>query len=55
MNVPGVPLLAVCQHRLGDLDPEESLAILQSHPLTLVGGRVVENESYGRAKCSPSA
>ena len=46
VNVPGVPLLAICQYRLSDLDPEDSLAILQRHPLTLVGGRVVENETY---------
>ena len=46
VNVPGVPLLAICQYRLGDLDPEDSLAILQRHPLTLVGGRVHQNESY---------
>lgn len=55
VNVPGVPLLAICQYRLGELDPEDSLAILQRHPLTLVGGRVVENEAYGRAESSPSA
>ena len=53
VNVPGVPLLAICQYRLSDLDPEDSLAILQSHPLTLVGGRVVENERYGRANAPP--
>ena len=46
VNVPGVPLLAICQYRLSDLDPEDSLAILQRHPLTLVGGRVVQNETY---------
>ena len=46
VNVPGVPLLAICQYRLGELDPEDSLAILQSHPLTLVGGRVHQNETY---------
>ena len=48
VNVPGVPLLAICQYRLGDLDPEDSLAILENHPLTLVGGRVHENETYRR-------
>ncbi len=46
VNVPGVPLLAICQYRLGDLDPEDSLAILERHPLTLVGGRVHQNEAY---------
>ncbi len=46
VNVPGVPLLAICQYRLGDLDPEDSLAILERHPLTLVGGRVHENKDY---------
>ncbi len=45
-DVPGVPLLAICQYRLGDLDPEDSLAILERHPLTLVGGRVHENKDY---------
>ena len=46
VNVPGVPLLAICQYRLGDLDPEDSLAILERHPLTLVGGRIHQNEAY---------
>ena len=55
VNVPGVPLLAICQYRLSDLDPEDSLAILRRHPLTLVGSRVVENETYGRADGPPSA
>ena len=55
VNVPGVPLLAICQYRLSDLDPEDSLAILQRHPLTLVGGRVVENETYeGSGSRSPA-
>ena len=46
VNVPGVPLLAICQYRLGDLDPEDSLAILERHPLTLIGGRVHQIEAY---------
>lgn len=46
VNVRGVPLLAICQYRLADLDPEDSLAILERHPLTLVGGRVHENKDY---------
>ena len=48
VNVPGVPLVAICQYRLGDLEPEDSLAILENHPLTLVGGRVHENKDYHR-------
>ncbi len=40
INVPGIPLLAICQYRLGELDPEDSLSILERHPLTLVGVRV---------------
>lgn len=48
VNVPGIPLLAICQYRLSDLDPEDSLAILERHPLTLVGGRVLENDAYRR-------
>ncbi len=48
INVPGVPLLAICQYRLGELDPEDSLGILEHHPLTLVGGRVHVNETYRR-------
>ena len=46
VNVPGVPLLALCQYRLSDLDPEDSIEILERHPMTLVGGRVVVNEDY---------
>ena len=46
INVPGIPLLAICQYRLGELEPEDSLSILERHPLTLVGGRVHVNESY---------
>ena len=46
INVPGVSLLAICQYRLGELDPEDSLDILERHPLTLVGGRVYENKTY---------
>lgn len=55
VNVPGVPLLAICQYRLGDLDPEDSLAILQRHPLTLVGGRVHENKTYRQPDNPPPA
>lgn len=55
VNVPGVPLLAICQYRLGDLDPEDSLAILERHPLTLVGGRVYENKTYKRTGNPPPA
>jgi hypothetical protein len=46
INVPGTPLLAVCQYRLSELEPEDSLEILQRHPLTLVGARVHVNEDY---------
>lgn len=48
VNVPGVPLLAICQYRLGELDPEDSLGILERHPLTLIGGRVLVNKTYRR-------
>lgn len=46
VNVPGVPLLALCQYRLSDLDPEDSIEILERHPMTLVGGRIHINEDY---------
>lgn len=46
VSVPGTPLLAMCQYRLGALDPEDSLEILERHPLTLVGGRIHVNEDY---------
>ncbi len=48
INVPGTPLLAVCQYRLSELEPEDSLEILQRHPLTLVGARLHVNEDYAR-------
>lgn len=48
INVPGVPLLAICQYRLGELEPEDTLEILERHPLTIVGGRVHRNENYPR-------
>lgn len=46
INNPGVPLLAICQYRLTELEPEDSLDILQRHPLTLVGAQVHLNEKY---------
>lgn len=46
INVPGMPLLAICQYRLGELDPEDSLSILERHLLTLVGGRIHVNDRY---------
>lgn len=46
VNVPGVPLLAICQYRLSDLDPEDSIETLERHPLTLVGGRIHVNDEY---------
>ena len=55
VNVPGVPLLAICQYRLADLDPEDSLAILERHPLTLVGGRVHQNKDYRSTDGPPPA
>lgn len=48
INNPGVPLVAICQYRLSELDPEDSLEILERHPLTLVGSRVFENKDYRR-------
>ena len=55
VNVPGVPLLAICQYRLADLDPEDSLALLERHPLTLVGGRVHQNKDYRSTDGPPPA
>jgi hypothetical protein len=46
VNVPGTPLLAMCQYRLSELEPEDSLEILERHPLTLVGGQIHVNEDY---------
>lgn len=46
INMPGVPLLALCQYRLSDLDPEDSIEILERHPMTLVGARIHKNEEY---------
>ena len=48
VNVPGTPLLAICQYRLSELDPEDSLGILERHPLTLVGARIHVNDRYSR-------
>ena len=45
-NVPGTPLLAICQYRLSQLDPEDSLEILERHPLTLIGGQIHLNDKY---------
>ena len=47
VNVPGTPLLALCQYKLSELDPEDSLEILERHPLTLGGGQIHVNEKYG--------
>ncbi len=46
VSVPGTPLLAMCQYRLSELEPEDSLEILERHPLTLVGGQIHVNENY---------
>lgn len=46
INVPGTPLLAICQYRLSELEPEDSIGILARHPLTLVGSQVHVNEEY---------
>lgn len=48
VNAPGVPLLAVFQYLLSGLDPKDSLAIIERHPLTLVFGRILENDAYRR-------
>jgi chemotaxis family two-component system sensor kinase Cph1 len=48
INVPGVPLLALCQYRLSEVAPEDTMEILERHPLTLVGGQVHINERYAR-------
>lgn len=47
VNVEGLPIIALCQYRLSDLAPEETLDILERHPLTLIGGQVHVSESYG--------
>lgn len=46
VNTPGIPLLAVCQYRLSELDPEDPLEILERHPFTLVGGNIHVNDEY---------
>ena len=46
VNTPGTPLLAICQYRLSELDPEDSLEILERHPLTLVGAQIHVNDDY---------
>jgi hypothetical protein len=48
VNVPGVPLLALCQYRLSETEPEDTMEIMERHPLTLVGGRIHVNEGYAR-------
>ncbi len=48
INVPGVPLLALCQYRLSEVDPEDTMEILERHPLSVIGGRVHVNEGYAR-------
>lgn len=46
VNVEGVPLMAICQYSLSELDPEDTIDILERHPLTLVGGEVHVNDKY---------
>ena len=46
VNVPGTPLLAICQYRLSDIEAEDSLRILERHPLTLIGERFLVNDRY---------
>ena len=46
VNVPGTQLLAICQYRLSDIEAEDSLRILERHPLTLIGERVFVNDRY---------
>ena len=48
VNVPGTPLLAICQYRLSELAPEDSLKMLERHPLTLVGAQIHVNDRYSR-------
>lgn len=38
--------MAICQYRLSDLEPEDSLRILERHPLTLIGERIFVNDRY---------
>ncbi|WP_047864785.1 MEDS domain-containing protein [Rubrobacter aplysinae] len=49
VNVKGVPLMAICQYSLSDMDPEETLDIMERHPLTLIGGQVHTSKEYGAA------
>lgn len=46
VNSPGVPLIAICQYQLSELDPEDTIDIMERHPLTLVGGRIHTNDRY---------
>lgn len=48
INVRGVPLLALCQYRLNEIEPEDTIEILQRHPLTLIGNQIHTNEEYTR-------
>ena len=47
VNVEGMPLMAICQYSLSNLDPEETLDIMERHPLTLIGGQIHLSEEYG--------
>lgn len=53
VNVPGVPMIAICQYRLEDLEPAGPAEILKLHPLKLVGGLVLENPTYEPSKPVP--
>ena len=46
VNVEGVPLMAICQYRLSELDAEETMDILERHPLSLIGGQIHRSEEY---------
>lgn len=50
VNVAGTPLMAICQYRLSDLNPEETLDIMERHPLTLVGDQIHFSNEYGTGK-----
>ena len=46
VNSPGVPLIAICQYQLSELEPEDTIDIMERHPLTLVGGQIHTNDKY---------
>ncbi|CAN5711483.1 hypothetical protein BH20ACT11_BH20ACT11_14090 [soil metagenome] len=50
VNVAGTPLMAICQYRLSDLNPEETLDIMERHQLTLIGDQLHFSNEYGTGK-----